>query len=359
VNVPILGSYSAKLSGKDLRLYDCDIADVETGRRLFTTFFVFAYLLPLVVIGVLSTLIMVHIARAQRSSLLRTPSKAVAADPARSPLPSMSVATSVVTLTPSGGRRGAWKSMSVTSVAFRPRRRPGSLRRCQSNCSGPISSAAAVAAQPNSSNWGGRRSSCRKRQVTRLLILVVVVFAILWLPIHVHLLMAFNGRVPEQSPFYMTLGVLWHFLAYFNSCVNPLIYNHTSKEFRDAFRSVVMCCRCPLCLPFGTESGADSQLKLPLAAGDVREADERNGETVAVGKSSAHVQVPKVPKNDVIDGEGDIDEDDYDENSPPTTRRSHLAVLGRLRPVGCSGPAGHTSFPVVVQLQDLPEVVAS
>ena len=29
--------------------------------------------------------------------------------------------------------------------------------------------------------------------------------------------------------------MLWNCLAYFNSCVNPIIYNRTSKEFRDAF----------------------------------------------------------------------------------------------------------------------------
>lgn len=30
-------------------------------------------------------------------------------------------------------------------------------------------------------------------------------------------------------------------LAYFNSCVNPIIYNRTSKDFRDAFREAVHC----------------------------------------------------------------------------------------------------------------------
>jgi len=37
--------------------------------------------------------------------------------------------------------------------------------------------------------------------------------------------------------------VLWNCLAYFNSCVNPIIYNRTSKEFRDAFLEACGCLR--------------------------------------------------------------------------------------------------------------------
>ena len=37
------------------------------------------------------------------------------------------------------------------------------------------------------------------------------------------------------------VSVLWNCLAYFNSCVNPIIYNRTSKEFRDAFLEVCGC----------------------------------------------------------------------------------------------------------------------
>jgi len=39
------------------------------------------------------------------------------------------------------------------------------------------------------------------------------------------------------------VSVLWNCLAYFNSCVNPIIYNRTSKEFRDAFLEASCCGR--------------------------------------------------------------------------------------------------------------------
>jgi len=35
------------------------------------------------------------------------------------------------------------------------------------------------------------------------------------------------------------LQVTWHCLMYCNNCVNPFIYNYTSKDFRDGFRDVV------------------------------------------------------------------------------------------------------------------------
>jgi len=84
------------------------------------------------------------------------------------------------------------------------------------------------------------RTSAKKRQASRLLILVVVIFAVLWLPLHIHLLV-FHFGYTSDSPFYLVLSVLWNCLAYANSCVNPLIYDHMSKDFRDAFREVMRC----------------------------------------------------------------------------------------------------------------------
>ena len=95
---------------------------------------------------------------------------------------------------------------------------------------GPVT----VAAADNS------RTSAKKRQASRLLVLVVIIFAVLWLPLHIHLLVFYFGDTSD-SPFYLVLSVLWNCLAYANSCVNPLIYDHMSKDFRDAFREVMRC----------------------------------------------------------------------------------------------------------------------
>ena len=155
------------------------------------------------------------------------------------------------------------------------------------------------------SSFAAVRSGSRQRRVTRLLLLIVLVFAVFWLPIHVHLLVAFFGHIPD-SAVYMTLGVVWNCLAYANSCVNPIIYNYTCKDFRAAFRSVVYGC-CP--------SGCDR-------TGEVREVNDR----------------------DNVDDGNDDDDDDVAEPAIELQLHTDVTVVSRLKPVGCNRAK---SMPVV------------
>ncbi len=84
------------------------------------------------------------------------------------------------------------------------------------------------------------KSDDRKKQAARVIILVVVIFAIFWLPIQIHLLIAYYYTVPNTNV-YTAISIFWNVLAYCNSCVNPIIYNYASKDFRDSFREVVSC----------------------------------------------------------------------------------------------------------------------
>jgi hypothetical protein len=102
--------------------------------------------------------------------------------------------------------------------------------------------AAAGGGPGSSSNGTGHRGVDKKRHAGRLLVLVVVLFALLWLPVHVYLLVSyFYGEI--KHPAFQVAAVAFTCLAYFNSCVNPFIYNHASKEFREAFIEVARCGR--------------------------------------------------------------------------------------------------------------------
>ena len=155
VNIPILFSYGIKYFGD---IPDCDLYDPDDGKKIFSTFFVFAYILPLFIIALFSIAILRHIQK----------------------------------------------------------QRPASIKSKTS------------------------KKKDKKKRASQMLILVVVIFAVLWLPIHIHLLNAFFGTAPSAQ-WYSAVSVLFNCLAYFNSCVNPMIYNRASKEFRDAFREVVCC----------------------------------------------------------------------------------------------------------------------
>jgi allatostatin receptor len=74
----------------------------------------------------------------------------------------------------------------------------------------------------------------RMGHVTRVTLLVVTVFAICWLPLHVHLLVGYYGHLPHNNV-YGTLLIVWHCLAFANSTLNPIIYNVFSKDFRAGF----------------------------------------------------------------------------------------------------------------------------
>ena len=183
LNIPILSSYGVQPGY--LGLPDCNIYRTQNlGKKVFGTLFIFAYLLPLVVIGLFSIGILLHINGSSSQ--------------------------------------------------------PGNL---------------------------ASRSECRKRHASRLVITVVVIFALFWFPVHIHLLCAYFYKVPETY-LYDTVSVLFNFLAYLNSCINPLIYDSTSKDFRMAFREAV-CCKKP-------EPSAPSGQKIPLVSMQ-KQTNEING----------------------------------------------------------------------------------
>ena len=88
---------------------------------------------------------------------------------------------------------------------------------------------------------GSPYSNERKRHVTKVVIAVVATFAICWLPLHLHLLIAYYGKLPENLT-YKVLLIFWHGLSFANSMLNPLIYNYCAQDFREAFREVMCSC---------------------------------------------------------------------------------------------------------------------
>ena len=77
--------------------------------------------------------------------------------------------------------------------------------------------------------------------VTKVTAIVVLVFAICWIPLHVHLLVGYYGDLPHGIA-YGSLLLVWHVLVFVNSMINPIIYNIFSKDFRREFVVTLSCC---------------------------------------------------------------------------------------------------------------------
>ncbi|RZC36908.1 pyroglutamylated RFamide peptide receptor-like, partial [Asbolus verrucosus] len=80
------------------------------------------------------------------------------------------------------------------------------------------------------------------KQVVYMLVAVVVLFAICWAPILIDNILTAYEYLPQyraENLEYMNLAFV--LMAYFNSCINPIIYGFMSKSFRESFK-LVLCC---------------------------------------------------------------------------------------------------------------------
>uniref|UniRef100_A0A8C3N3L4 Thyrotropin-releasing hormone receptor n=1 Tax=Geospiza parvula TaxID=87175 RepID=A0A8C3N3L4_GEOPR len=85
---------------------------------------------------------------------------------------------------------------------------------------------------------GTRGALSSRRQVTKMLAVVVALFAVLWLPYR--MLVVVNSFV--DPPYLNTWFLLFCRLCiYLNSAINPIIYNLMSQKFRAAFRKLYKC----------------------------------------------------------------------------------------------------------------------
>ena len=214
-NLPVIFSYRIKtyvtsLNASDVEPYKyCGIEDETQGWRIVITFFVLAYVAPLTVITSMYLMLLHHL-------------------------------------------RLHARNLSVSVSCSRPHH-PAPLP------------AAAAAAGVSQSVAAARRTtvvSRRASHVTRVIVVVVVVFAACWLPLHVHLLVAYCGVQPAQR-WYEVYRVLAHCLAYANSCMNPLIYSYVSSDFRRRFSDVILASQSCHCRPSTAESEVD-QPELPI-----------------------------------------------------------------------------------------------
>ncbi|XP_022089618.1 orexin receptor type 2-like isoform X2 [Acanthaster planci] len=101
---------------------------------------------------------------------------------------------------------------------------------------------------PRSMNKSTEAQLESRRKVARMLIVVVVLFAVCYLPVRVINVLEVFGLLSSNNIDMLLHGekvtsayLIAHIMAFFNSSINPIIYNFMSEKFRRQFRSLLCC----------------------------------------------------------------------------------------------------------------------
>lgn len=73
-----------------------------------------------------------------------------------------------------------------------------------------------------------------RRKAAKMLIAVVSLFGLCYLPVHTLNLLRYTTELP-QTPMMSVASLLSHWLCYFNSAINPIVYNFMSGKFRKEY----------------------------------------------------------------------------------------------------------------------------
>eukprot|EP00069_Balaena_mysticetus_P003969 bmy_04431T0 len=127
----------------------------------------------------------------------------------------------------------------------------------------------------------GGRGARRRARVVHMLVMVALFFTLSWLPLWALLLLIDYGQLSEPQLHLVTVYAfpLAHWLAFFNSSANPIIYGYFNENFRRGFQAAFRAQLCPP--PWGSHREASQ--RAPAHAGLRGGAAQRLGPSFRVG----------------------------------------------------------------------------
>ncbi|KAK1166463.1 neuropeptide FF receptor 1-like [Acipenser oxyrinchus oxyrinchus] len=99
----------------------------------------------------------------------------------------------------------------------------------------------------HSEDQDGRRVSKKKIKVINMLLMVALLFMLSWLPLWTLMLLSDYGNLTSSQLNLITVYLFpfAHWLAFFNSSVNPIIYGYFNENFKRGFQAAI---KFQLCL---------------------------------------------------------------------------------------------------------------
>ncbi|XP_023035354.1 G-protein coupled receptor moody [Drosophila willistoni] len=95
------------------------------------------------------------------------------------------------------------------------------------------------------------RAKRNEWRITKMVLAIFLSFVICYLPITI-------VKVADNNVEHPSLHIFSYIMLYLSACINPIIYVIMNKQYRKAYKTVVLCQPSRLLLPFGKTNGASS-----------------------------------------------------------------------------------------------------
>ncbi|KAL7745616.1 hypothetical protein ACLKA6_009838 [Drosophila palustris] len=235
--------------GYDARLQTCSIMSDEHGHSSKTTLFITAFVIPcLVIIACYAKIFWVVHKSEQR--LKRHANK-------QNSIPNnlRPVATATGTGTATSLPSGADVLQTPTAGALPAPSRVSSDSSSSYSTDVPEAvTAAGTGGKQAPTRVKDQREVRAKRnewRITKMVLAIFLSFVICYLPITI-------VKVADKDVEHPSLHIFSYIMLYLSACINPIIYVIMNKQYRKAYKTVVLCQPARLLLPFGKTNGASS-----------------------------------------------------------------------------------------------------
>ncbi|XP_017869725.1 PREDICTED: G-protein coupled receptor moody [Drosophila arizonae] len=221
--------------GYDTRLQTCSIMSDAHGHSSKTTLFITAFVIPcLVIIACYAKIFWVVHKSEQRMKRHATKQNSIPNNlRAVASQPNNQADNQTVTQTVAGSRVSTDSSSCSTDV--------------------PETVIPAGGKQPTTRVKDQREVRAKRNEwrITKMVLAIFLSFVVCYLPITI-------VKVADKDVEHPSLHIFSYIMLYLSACINPIIYVIMNKQYRKAYKTVVLCQPARLLLPFGKSNGANS-----------------------------------------------------------------------------------------------------